>query len=60
MLGDTKTFSSFAARDLDAEKQFDQDDRGIASDPHGGMPRVAWFSDPAGNVLSVVEDGPSS
>ncbi|HTO00055.1 MAG TPA: VOC family protein [Microthrixaceae bacterium] len=129
MLGDTKTFSSFAARDLDAEKkffgetlgidlteehgmlvlhlaggqqaivypkadhepasftvlnfqvddldqevddliakgvdfnkyeQFDQDGRGVATDPDGGMPRIAWFSDPAGNVLSIVEDGPSS
>lgn len=129
MLSDTKTFSSFAARDLDAEKQFfgetlgidlteengmlvlhlagdqevivypkpdhepasftvlnfqvddldrevndliakgvafnkyeqfDQDDRGVASDPDGGMPRIAWFSDPAGNVLSVVEEGPRS
>ncbi len=129
MLGDTKTFSSFAARDLDAERQFfgeilgidlteengmlvlhlagdkevvvypkpdhepasftvlnfqvddldrevddliakgvafnnyeqfEQDDRGVASDPAGGMPRIAWFSDPAGNVFSVVETGPSS
>ena len=33
---------------------FGQDDRGIASPPHG--PRIAWFKDPAGNVLSVLSD----
>jgi catechol 2,3-dioxygenase-like lactoylglutathione lyase family enzyme len=127
MLGDTATFSSFSARDLDAERrfygdtlgidlteehgmlnlhlaggheviiypredhqpasftvlnfqvddldrevdelaakgvtfnryeQFEQDERGIASDPDGSMPRIAWFSDPAGNILSVVEEMP--
>src|SRR5688572_1183811 len=29
----------------------DQDERGIALDPDG--PRIAWFADPAGNILSV-------
>ncbi|HZI68630.1 MAG TPA: VOC family protein [Hanamia sp.] len=29
------------------------DDRGISRDPRG--PKVAWFKDPAGNILSVVE-----
>ena len=33
---------------------FDQDERGIAEPPHG--PRIAWFKDPAGNVLSVRSD----
>ena len=33
---------------------FGQDERGIASPPHG--PRIAWFKDPAGNVLSVLSD----
>lgn len=33
---------------------FDQDERGIASPPHG--PRIAWFKDPAGNVLAVMSD----
>ena len=33
---------------------FEQDERGIASPPHG--PRIAWFKDPAGNVLSVLSD----
>ncbi len=40
--------------------QFDQDERGIAADPDGAMPRIAWFSDPAGNILSVVEEMPGS
>jgi catechol 2,3-dioxygenase-like lactoylglutathione lyase family enzyme len=31
---------------------FDQDDKGIF---RGGGPLIAWFADPAGNVLSVVE-----
>jgi catechol 2,3-dioxygenase-like lactoylglutathione lyase family enzyme len=30
---------------------FDQDDKGIF---RGGGPLIAWFADPAGNVLSVV------
>jgi catechol 2,3-dioxygenase-like lactoylglutathione lyase family enzyme len=32
---------------------FDQDDRGISRGPG---PLIAWFTDPAGNVLSVLED----
>src|SRR3954464_14207242 len=31
----------------------DQDDRGIARG--GGGPNIAWFTDPAGNILSVLE-----
>jgi predicted enzyme related to lactoylglutathione lyase len=30
----------------------DQDSRGIA---RGGGPLIAWFKDPAGNILSVLE-----
>jgi predicted enzyme related to lactoylglutathione lyase len=30
---------------------FDQDDKGVF---RGGGPLIAWFTDPAGNVLSVV------
>jgi catechol 2,3-dioxygenase-like lactoylglutathione lyase family enzyme len=33
---------------------FDQDDRGIAK-PNGG-PRIAWFTDPAGNILAVLQE----
>lgn len=31
-----------------------QDDRGIN---RGGGPLIAWFTDPAGNILSVLQDG---
>jgi catechol 2,3-dioxygenase-like lactoylglutathione lyase family enzyme len=31
----------------------EQDERGISLDPNG--PRIAWFKDPAGNILSVLE-----
>jgi len=30
---------------------FDQDDKGIL---RGGGPLIAWFKDPAGNVLSII------
>ena len=33
---------------------FDQDDKGIARGDEG--PAIAWFKDPAGNILSVLED----
>lgn len=34
---------------------FDQDERGIARGGGRG-PDIAWFKDPAGNVLAVLED----
>ena len=33
---------------------FDQDEKGIARGPG---PTIAWFKDPAGNILAVHEDG---
>jgi catechol 2,3-dioxygenase-like lactoylglutathione lyase family enzyme len=33
---------------------FEQDERGIASGDEG--PRIAWFTDPAGNILSVLQN----
>jgi predicted enzyme related to lactoylglutathione lyase len=33
---------------------FDQDEKGIARGDQG--PAIAWFKDPAGNILSVLED----
>jgi len=33
---------------------FDQDERGIAAPDMG--PRIGWFKDPAGNILSVMQD----
>jgi catechol 2,3-dioxygenase-like lactoylglutathione lyase family enzyme len=38
---------------------FGQDERGVARNEYG--PPIAWFRDPAGNILSVLEDpGPSA
>lgn len=34
-------------------EQFEQDEKGIARG--NGGPQIAWFTDPAGNVLSVLE-----
>ena len=44
------------ARGVQFEKYdgFDQDEKGIA---RGDGPDIAWFKDPAGNVLSVLHDG---
>ena len=33
---------------------FEQDEKGVV---RGGGPLIAWFKDPAGNILSVVEEG---
>ena len=33
---------------------FDADERGIVRDPRG--PMIAWFTDPAGNIMSVLQD----
>jgi catechol 2,3-dioxygenase-like lactoylglutathione lyase family enzyme len=33
-----------------------QDERGIAVPPPGRGPKIAWFKDPAGNILSVLSD----
>ncbi|HEX5579139.1 MAG TPA: VOC family protein, partial [Candidatus Limnocylindria bacterium] len=35
---------------------FGQDEKGISRDPRG--PTIAWFKDPAGNILSVLEESP--
>jgi catechol 2,3-dioxygenase-like lactoylglutathione lyase family enzyme len=35
------------------DMEADMDDKGIF---HGGGPLIAWFTDPAGNVLSVMQD----
>jgi predicted enzyme related to lactoylglutathione lyase len=34
------------------EKSFKTDDEGVF---HGGGPKIAWFKDPSGNILSVLE-----
>jgi predicted enzyme related to lactoylglutathione lyase len=42
------------ARGVETERYegFDQDEKGIAREPG---PKIAWFKDPAGNVLAVLE-----
>ena len=35
---------------------FDQDAKGIARDTEG--PTIAWFTDPSGNILSVLDEAP--
>jgi predicted enzyme related to lactoylglutathione lyase len=34
--------------------EMNQDARGIARDPRGG-PAIAWFTDPAGNTIAVLQ-----
>lgn len=50
------TVDELTARGVRFERyeDFAHDERGIAQ-PNGG-PRIAWFRDPAGNILSVLED----
>jgi predicted enzyme related to lactoylglutathione lyase len=49
-----KAVDELAARGVSFERYdaFEQDEKGIA---HGPGPVVAWFKDPAGNVLAVHE-----
>ena len=63
----TYTVLNFAVDDVDAAVDwlggrgvsmerydgFDQDDKGIARDQGG--PDIAWFKDPAGNILAVLK-----
>jgi predicted enzyme related to lactoylglutathione lyase len=50
-----KTVDELTARGVSFERYegFDQDEKGINTGPG---PRIAWFKDPAGNILSVLED----
>jgi predicted enzyme related to lactoylglutathione lyase len=45
-----------ASRGVSIERYdgFDQDEKGIARGPG---PNIAWFKDPAGNILAVLEEG---
>jgi catechol 2,3-dioxygenase-like lactoylglutathione lyase family enzyme len=49
-----KAVDGLAARGVSFEhyEGFDQDDKGIH---RGEGPPIAWFKDPAGNILSVLE-----
>jgi catechol 2,3-dioxygenase-like lactoylglutathione lyase family enzyme len=37
------------------QEELRTDERGVF---RGGGPTIAWFRDPAGNILSVIEEGP--
>jgi catechol 2,3-dioxygenase-like lactoylglutathione lyase family enzyme len=43
-----------AGVEMERYPSFDQDEKGIAR--AGDGPAIAWFKDPAGNILSVLED----
>jgi catechol 2,3-dioxygenase-like lactoylglutathione lyase family enzyme len=49
------TVDELSARGVEFERydDFPQDERGIMRE---GGPYIAWFKDPAGNVLSVVQE----
>jgi catechol 2,3-dioxygenase-like lactoylglutathione lyase family enzyme len=49
-----RAVEELTARGVEFERYegFEQDERGIA---RAGGPPIAWFKDPAGNVLSVLE-----
>jgi catechol 2,3-dioxygenase-like lactoylglutathione lyase family enzyme len=51
-----KAVDALAARGVRFERYagFDQDAKGIARGGDG--PAIAWFTDPAGNILSVLEE----
>jgi catechol 2,3-dioxygenase-like lactoylglutathione lyase family enzyme len=50
-----RAVDDLAARGVRFERYegFDQDEKGIARG--GGGPPIAWFTDPAGNILAVIE-----
>ena len=50
-----KAVDELAARGVRFERYdgFEQDEKGIARGPG---PQIAWFKDPAGNVLSVLQE----
>jgi catechol 2,3-dioxygenase-like lactoylglutathione lyase family enzyme len=63
----TYTILNFQVQDIDREVDdlaargvrferydgFDQDEKGVF---RGGGPYIAWFTDPAGNILSVLQE----
>jgi catechol 2,3-dioxygenase-like lactoylglutathione lyase family enzyme len=50
-----KAVDELAAKGVRFERYdgFEQDEKGISRGPG---PNIAWFKDPAGNILSVLED----
>jgi catechol 2,3-dioxygenase-like lactoylglutathione lyase family enzyme len=68
MFANTKAFSGFAVDNLEQARQFYTDTLGIrTSEQHGltmlhlaggrdTLRYIAWFTDPAGNILSVLQE----
>ncbi len=67
MFVNTKAFSGFAVDDLEAAKKFYGDTLGLSKRYEGlgqdekginraGGPYIAWFKDPAGNILAVLQE----
>jgi predicted enzyme related to lactoylglutathione lyase len=66
------TILNFAVDDIDAAVDglaergveferydgFEQDEKGIVRSSGGGEPDIAWFTDPAGNILAVLTEAP--
>jgi predicted enzyme related to lactoylglutathione lyase len=50
-----KTVDELASKGVKFERysEFKQDSKGIATE--SGAPKMAWFKDPAGNIISVLE-----
>jgi predicted enzyme related to lactoylglutathione lyase len=50
-----RAVDELTARGVQMERYdgFDQDEKGIARGPEG--PQIAWFTDPAGNILAVLQ-----
>jgi predicted enzyme related to lactoylglutathione lyase len=54
-----RTIDELVERGVSFERYegFDQDERGIVNPPSPDRgPRIAWFKDPAGNILSVLQE----
>lgn len=65
----TYTILNFLVDDIDAAvdelaskgveferyEEFEHDDKGVARAPDNEGPPIAWFTDPAGNVLAVLQ-----
>lgn len=53
-----KAVDELAARGVRFERYegFEADDRGIVRHTGPGTPSIAWFKDPAGNILSVLDE----
>ncbi|TYB37527.1 hypothetical protein FXF50_14725 [Micromonospora sp. AP08] len=60
MFRDTKAFTGFSVDELvsrgvrfERYEGMPQDDKGVM---RGNGPSIAWFTDPAGNVFSVLQE----